>query len=177
MGRTRWWNYCVQMVGEMYVKHVTVAWAAPGASRSSPNQRAVTAELRENLDREARVVSTPDHPSNCRAFDGGHYGGFNYLCYGIFGGRESGGPAKKRYPHTDCMVSRYALQFIVQGILAMMLAIFRSRSMALKVATSVAKSCCISCCDASPCLFNSACTAACCVVGGKSEEPLTSAAR
>ena len=70
-----------------------------------------------------------------------------------------------------------ALQFIVQGALTIMFGIFRSRSMALKAGTSVAMSCCISCCEALPCFFNSACTALCCVVGGKSEEPLTSTAR
>lgn len=67
--------------------------------------------------------------------------------------------------------------FLVQGALTIMFGIFRSRSMALKAATSVAMSCCISSCDASPCFFNSAWTAACCVVGGKSEELLTSPAR
>jgi serine/threonine protein kinase len=74
-----------------------------------PESRFRSAELRQNFEREARKISTLDHPSICRVFDVGHSAGFNYLVMEYLEG-ENLADRLRGGPLPSDQVVRYATQ-------------------------------------------------------------------
>ncbi len=53
-------------------------------------------EAKQRFDREARAISSLNHPNICTLYDVGHQDGMDYHRHGVSGGRDAGEPAGER---------------------------------------------------------------------------------